>query len=1092
MADTNSERVGKALALLTHGLAPFVDRELKKARGASWENGVGADGRGSKTDAQFLLKAMIGDWRDVFQPILGHPGRNWVGELIDVRNNWAHQEAFSSDQAYRALDTIELLLQAVSAGEQAVEVGRMKHDLQRRRYTEEARRVTRRQTAQPLEGMPSANLKPWRMVVTPHPDVQAGSYQQAEFAADLHQVWRGEAEAEYGDAPEFFRRTFLTEGLRDLLLNAAKRLRAEGGDPIVQLQTNFGGGKTHSLIALYHLGAGIEPAKLPGVEEMLANAAIGAVPEARRAVLVGHQIDPGSTRQKDDGTVVRTMWGELAWQLLGAEGYALVANADEARTSPGERLTELLKRASPCLVLIDEWVAYARQLYGREDLLAGTFDTQMTFAQALSDAAKNVKDALLVVSIPASDIEVGGEAGRQALERLSNVFMRQETSWKPASAEEGFEIVRRRLFEDIPPDLARERDAVVGAFAELYAKHTAEFPSEVREASYRRRLEAAYPIHPELFDQLFESWSTLEKFQRTRGVLRLMAAVIHELWSRDDNGLLIMPASIPMDAGPVQSELTRYLDDAWTPVIASDIDGENAVPIQLDAENANFKRFSATRRVARTVYIGSAPTLNQTNKGIDDTRIKLGSVQPGESPAVFGDALRRLSTKAMYLVEDHGQYWYALGQTVSRTAADRKESRFLDEHADEEIVKRLRAVRGGGDFAGVHWAPRTPGDVPDTDEARLVVLGPEFPYASGTEVTPGRQAVEEFLKDRAGGPRANRNMLVFVVPDTQRLAELRDATRAWLAWRSVVQEKDSLNLDIQQTRHAETQASHFEETVNQRIGETFIWLLVPKQTDPKSAEVTWDASRVTAAEPIPDRVSRKLKNEEGIVTEYAGSVLRLALDRIPLWRGDHVSTKQLWEDFAKYLYLPRLRNRAVLIRAIETGIASMTWEQDAFAYADAFDEGEKRYLGLVGGRHAAVLVDASSVVVKPEVARAQIAAEAVVLVDLVGGDRGGASTGTGPPTEAGEGDGSGSTAVLPTVSRRFFGSVHVDATRMGRDASQIADEVVAHLSGLVGANVEVRIEISAERPAGFEDDVMRTVTENAATLKFDQHAFEEE
>ena len=182
----------------------------------------------------------------------------------------------------------------------------MKHDLQRRRYAEEARRVTRRQAAQPLEGMPSGNLKPWREVVTPHRDVASGQYQQAEFAADLHQVWRDEAEDEYGKPEEFFRRTFLTEGLRDLLLNATRRLRGEGGDPVVQLQTNFGGGKTHSLIALYHLAAGYEPATLPGVEQMLAEAGVGAPPEARR--VGARRADDRSRRsrtQKPDGTMVQ-------------------------------------------------------------------------------------------------------------------------------------------------------------------------------------------------------------------------------------------------------------------------------------------------------------------------------------------------------------------------------------------------------------------------------------------------------------------------------------------------------------------------------------------------------------------------------------------------------------------------------------------------------------------------------------------------------------------------------------------------------------------------------------------------------------------
>ena len=334
-----------------------------------------------------------------------------------------------------------------------------------------------------------------------------------------------EAEDEYGKPEEFFRRTFLTDGLRDVLVNASRRLRGEGGDPVVQLQTNFGGGKTHSLIALFHLAAGYPPSALPGVEEMLTHAALGAPPQARRVVLVGQMIDPGSPRTKPDGTVVRTLWGELAWQLGGADGHAIVASADAAGTNPGEQLIALLERHAPCLILIDEWVAYARQLYGRDDLPAGTFDTQMTFAQALSDAAKTVRNAMLVVSIPASDIEVGGDAGKAALERLSNVIFRQEASWKPASPEEGFEIVRRRLFEDCPAESARERDAVVAGFADLYQKQRGEVPLDAAAGGYRRRRGAAYPIHHEPFYQPLENCSTHQKFLLTRRGLRPVVAV---------------------------------------------------------------------------------------------------------------------------------------------------------------------------------------------------------------------------------------------------------------------------------------------------------------------------------------------------------------------------------------------------------------------------------------------------------------------------------------------------------------------------------------------------------------------------------------
>ena len=319
-----------------------------------------------------------------------------------------------------------------------------------------------------------------------------------------------------------------------------------------------------------------------------------------------------------------------------------------------------------------------------------------------------------------------------------------------------------------------------------------------------------------------------------------------------------MPASVPIDAPPVQAELTRYLEDGWTPVIAADVDGQNALPLQLDRENPNLRRFSATRRVARTIYMGSAPTLEQTNKGIDDRSIKLGCVQPGESPATFGDALRRLANRATYLVEDSGQYWYSLGQTIGRTATDRAQSRFLEEHADEEIRRRLLAIEREGDFAGVHWAPRGPAEVPDEMEARLVVLGPEHPARLGDGGHGGAgDGRERSLQERAGGPRLNRNMLVFVAPDKARLEELRAAARSYLAWKSIWDEKEELNLDALQRRQAETQTQALRRD-GAAADRRDVRLDARPVAGAGSAEVTWEATRVTGSDPIPVRVSKKL------------------------------------------------------------------------------------------------------------------------------------------------------------------------------------------------------------------------------------------
>ena len=484
MAQSNLDRIGRALESLTRGLQPFIERELKAVYKDRWlqaaQESIITDrkpGGAFRWEPATALAVMLNHWQPVFKNTLGNAERSIVNELKDTRNRWAHHEPFTTDDAYRALDSTWRLLAAVSAADEAVEVDRQKQELLRIRYEEQARRESRKAASAPVEGQPASGLKPWREIVTPHPDVASGRYQQAEFAADLGQVHRGEGADEYRHPTEFYRRTYLTDGLRHLLTGALSRLANTGGDPVVELQTNFGGGKTHSMLALYHLFSGTPVADLPGIEPILQAAGVSQPPKARRAVLVGQAISPGQAHKKPDGTVVRTLWGELAWQLLGKEGYALVAEADQRGVNPGDGLRLLLQAASPCLILIDEWIAFVRQLYDVHDLPAGSFDANLTFAQALTESARAVPGALVVASLPSSDIEIGGVGGKAALERLKNTFSRLESAWRPASAEEGFEIVRRRLFQPLTdPKLFAARDAVVTKFNELYRTQAQEFP----------------------------------------------------------------------------------------------------------------------------------------------------------------------------------------------------------------------------------------------------------------------------------------------------------------------------------------------------------------------------------------------------------------------------------------------------------------------------------------------------------------------------------------------------------------------------------------------------------------------------------------
>ena len=1091
MAVSNHQRVGIALELLQQGLKPYVERELREAYGDQLEARAAASLQREQIEGEFdlnnammdvkkLLFIMWDHWNEVFRKTLGHTERSVVSELREARNNWAHQQKFSTDAAYRVLDSISILLTAI-ASSKADEVEKQKHDILRKRFAEQARQEKRRKADAPLDGQPSSGLPPWRELITPHPDVSSGKYMQAEFAADLWQVYLGEGSDEYREPNEFFRRTFLTQGLQKLLIGAVQRLSGAGSDPVVELQTNFGGGKTHSLLALYHLFSGVSPGELAGVEELLTESGLELPGGVKRAVLVGNKISPAEASIKPhDGPHVHTLWGELAWQLGGAEAYEMVRADDEAHTSPGDKLRILFNRYAPCMILIDEWVAYARQLHDRADLAGGSFETHFTFAQSITEAAKGADRTLLVVSLPASDIELGGEKGKEALNQLKNAVERVAVPWRPAGDVETFEIVRRRLFEDMDSSNYAARDSVIKEFMSFYRDAPQDFPTVAQEADYEQHMLMAYPVHPELFEDLYSEWSSLEKFQRTRGVLRLMAAAIHALWIRNDNSLLIMPSSMPIDDGSVQFELTRYLEDNWVPVIERDVDGPSSLPLKLDQDNPNLGRYSATRRVARAIYMGTAPTGRGNNPGLDENRIKLGCVQPGEAIPVFGDALRRLSDSAMHLYVDRSRYWYSIQPTVARIALQISEN--LDEEdVYEELKSRLRLRQDRGEFAAIHAVPETSGDVPDNAEVRLVILGPQYVHSSQADSSPALTECKAILNSRENAPRLYKNMLIFLAPQDQRLGELSKSIRQYLAWKMIHNDREEHNLDAFQMNQAQTKRNQFDEQVAAGIKETYTELLVPHQPDAGVPEsLQWDTMRLRGSEDLAVRASRKLKDMEHMITGYSAIRLRMEIDQYNLLEDeDHIKLKQLWKYFARYPYLERLRDHKVLVGAIQDGISQLTWMEN-FAYAAGWDSDNNRYLNLKAGVIGSfVLMDNDSLLVSTEAAKRQLEAESEVVPPPSpdGGDTGGEEVG-------------GTTPTTVTV-RRFHGIVKLDQARLARDAGRIGDEIVHHLASLRNAGIEITLEIHAEMPEGVPHTMVRTVTENAHVLNFDNFGFEE-
>ena len=540
MAKTARQFVTDGLELIPNALSPWVETRLSASLTDHWQaqvtdriRGLSVNGGNIHWDQQALFKVMDIFWNDAFRDVLGRTDRAMVNELVEVRNKWAHNKQFSYDDAERALDTMRRLMDSISAGEVSDKLTNLRNAVLRVKFEEMRRSAERRKTQQAdMELETVAGLQPWREVITPHNDVASGDFNQAEFAADLSKVHKGTAPAEYSDPKAFFSRTYLTGGLQNLLLNAARRISGTGGEPVVELQTNFGGGKTHSLLALYHMVGGTSADELLGLDQLLGETGLEVPKQVNRAVLVGTSRGPQDVKIVEDGTEIRTTWGDLAWQLGGKEAFAMVAEQDKSGVAPGSELLEkLFTKYSPCLILIDEWVAYLRNIDGVDGLPSGSFVAYLSFVQSLTEAVKPVEGALLVASLPASNIEVGGSGGEEALTRLEQTFTRVENPWLPASVEESYEIVRRRLFQEIDGSLGHHKDNTVKQFMKMYRETQDSFPQTASSSDYQRKMEKSYPIHPELFDKLYQTWSSVETFQRTRGILRLMAQVVHEQWA---------------------------------------------------------------------------------------------------------------------------------------------------------------------------------------------------------------------------------------------------------------------------------------------------------------------------------------------------------------------------------------------------------------------------------------------------------------------------------------------------------------------------------------------------------------------------------
>jgi hypothetical protein len=419
-----------------------------------------------------------------------------------------------------------------------------------------------------------------------------------------------------------------------------------------------------------------------------------------------------------------------------------------------------------------------------------------------------------------------------------------------------------------------------------------------------------------------------------------------------------------------------------------------------------------------------------------------------------------------------------------------------------EIETRLRGLRKEQPFAGIHICPASSLDIPDEQTARLVILRPTDEYKATNQNNKAMTAVTDILNNRGNTPRIYRNMLSFIASDQDLMLSLMQAVRLFIAWKSIKDDSEDLNLDAAQNRETDNNLRRANETVDARAKEAYCWLLVPyidKNVDMKS--IVWDTIKISGGtDSIITKAAKKMLQNEAVITQWAPTLLRMELDNI-LWRDtDNIPIKKLWDYLCTYCYLPRLAGENVLNDAIQTGVNSTEY----FAVASGHDG--TRYIDLKYNQFIGI-VEKSGYLVKVDIAKKQINEEEAKrragaesrsggASDIPAGETDGNQSANYPPPTDGN-DGSGmvredhESEQKTPKNRRFFMSADLDTTRINRDVQKYVEEIIQHLTSVDGAKIKVSLEVEAESATGFSQQTVRTISENCQTMRVRDSGFEE-
>jgi predicted AAA+ superfamily ATPase len=938
----------------------------------------------------------------------------------------------------------------------------------------------------------SSALPSWRTIAYPRPEITKGDFNSGTFALNLSSLMvNGETNGSTLEAPlSFFDRTYLTAGLKSLLKQVALRLAGKSGDGVIEVKTSFGGGKTHSMLAAYYMVT--NPTRidsLTGVRDILNDAGVSGIPNSVcTAVIVGTNLSTTNAK-KAEGTMINTLWGELAYQVAASskkpEIFEAFKKVDHDNSTPTlQEFLTMFKEAGPTILFIDELVAYARKLDGT-NAIGGTLDSFVTGIQALTEAVSQTKDCLLICSIPESEAELGGERGRQVAESLSKIFGRMETPWQTASQDESFNIVRRRIFSERTANDEKKIRAVCKKFIEMYSDNKELFGRYSTDPNYLDRMVECYPFHPSVFDDLYDKWGSLENFQRTRSLLNLLSSVVNFQWNDNDTSVLIMPGNLPLNKGKIKDTLIGLLNnDAWRSVVDSEIIGSNSVARNLDKKDASLGKCLACQRVSSSLFLGTAPTASlAAQRGLSQEDIIASVATPNDgSPYIFKNAIDKVKESSNYVDTNGKVYWVDTAPNLNKLISSFEKQ--LDKDAINEktklFIQKQINLSYGSYSQPLIW-PVSDFDVTDDGTLKIVVLPINFGFSKSSSENQSSDYIRKIIVNHGPSKRIVKNSIIFLAPDNTMAVELVNKVKTYLALEKV-QADQSLNAS--QINAIKTRQKETSNIINSYVCSTYKWVLVPKQSDSDAEHLTFVERELSGSNEIIKEVEEILCANEDLINVWSPKGLKLELDKFYLSSDESTGKKKvikisdLYDDHCKYLYLPRLTNIQVLTDAVSKELQSGGTE---FGYCGSINEnGEPVNVKIGASSSDFGFVATDGYLVETNCALAIALKEKGVTPgkpDAPSGDK---------PIVPGDKPVTPPTIEVDKMTHFTMQDEVVADKNMAKRVIDIYNNIVKVLDG----DSKITIIVESSKPSGFDEKVQKDVTGNAETLGIKLHQFD--